>query len=53
MVDKATIAAELAFLQGSVKPVYQVIADLYRSGEIYPDGIRNGRIAWKAHKEAH
>ena len=47
MIDPATLAAELARLQGSDNPVRQAIADLYRQGRIRPVGVRDGDVVWK------
>ena len=48
MVDPATLAAELALLQGSSNPVRQAIADLYLGGHLRPVGVRDGQVVWEA-----
>ena len=48
----ARLAAELAEYERSDNPVQHALLELYRSGDIYPDGIRDGQIVWQATTEA-
>ena len=48
----ARLAAELAEYERSDNPVQHALLELYHSGVIYPDGIRDGQIVWQATTEA-
>ncbi|MFM1900241.1 MAG: hypothetical protein RLZZ216_817 [Cyanobacteriota bacterium] len=48
----ARLAGELTEYESSDNPVQHALLELYRSGDIYPDGIRDGQIVWHAITEA-
>jgi hypothetical protein len=48
----ARLGAELAEYEHSDNPMQHALLELYHSGDIYPDGIRDGQIVWQATTEA-
>ena len=49
-LEISRLAAELARYRSSAKSVEQVIYELYRSGQLKPIGIRDGKVVWVSEK---